>query len=198
MLQEHCWILLPSPLGLAAQGACHTQHEHQSKAAPWSSLTSRFALLIPRGLCCRNAVGSFSQIFLDRLHEEHVTSSKHTRAGGNPNQMDFGAFLDFMLAWENRASPAGLAYFMPVLDLKGRGYLTQVYITTLLHLCFGTIKPEGQRMSRSGILQVHHHALLLLSAKGRGHLTQVCCIDYDNVTGSCNLILLWMARGYNA
>lgn len=40
--------------------------------------------------------------------------------------MDFGAFLDFKLAWENRASSAGLAYFMPVLDLKGRGYLTQV------------------------------------------------------------------------
>ena len=45
--------------------------------------------------------------------------------------MDFGAFLDFMLAWENRASPAGLAYFMPVLDLKGRGYLTQVDLPVL-------------------------------------------------------------------
>lgn len=41
--------------------------------------------------------------------------------------MDFGAFLDFMLAWDNRSSWVGIQYFFPALDLKGRGYLTQVH-----------------------------------------------------------------------
>lgn len=45
-----------------------------------------------------------------------------------------------MLAWDNRATSVGLAYFMPVLDLKGRGYLTQVgapdsKIQCILRLC---------------------------------------------------------------
>lgn len=77
-------------------------------------------------LLCRNTVGSFSPIFLDRVYEEHVTSHKSHRGRGYPNQMDFGAFLDFMLAWDNRSSWVGICYFFPVLDLKGRGYLTQV------------------------------------------------------------------------
>ena len=73
-------------------------------------------------------MGSFSPIFLDRVYEEHVTSHKSHRGEGYPNQMDFGAFLDFMLAWDNRSSWAGIQYFFPVLDLKGRGYLTQVHM----------------------------------------------------------------------
>ncbi|KAL3144696.1 hypothetical protein ABBQ38_001822 [Trebouxia sp. C0009 RCD-2024] len=79
---------------------------------------------------CANTVGSFSPMFLDRVYEEHATSHKSRRGPGYPNQMDFGAFLDFMLAWDNRNSWAGIQYFFPVLDLKGRGYLTQtdVYI----------------------------------------------------------------------
>jgi serine/threonine-protein phosphatase 2A regulatory subunit B'' len=86
--------------------------------------------------CCRNTIGSFSPIFLDRVYEEHLVSHKTCRAEGYPNQMDFGAFLDFMLAWDNRSSLAGIQYLFPVLDLKGRGYLSQVWVTlakTLLH-----------------------------------------------------------------
>ena len=79
--------------------------------------------------CCRNTVGSFSPIFLDRVYEEHLVSHKTCRAKGYPDQMDFGAFLDFMLAWDNRSSLAGIQYLFPVLDLKGRGYLSQVWVT---------------------------------------------------------------------
>ncbi len=78
---------------------------------------------------CRNTVGSFSPIFLDRVYEEHLVSHKTCRAKGYPDQMDFGAFLDFMLAWDNRSSMAGIQYLFPVLDLKGRGYLSQVCAT---------------------------------------------------------------------
>ena len=79
--------------------------------------------------CCRNTIGSFSPIFLDRVYEEHLVSHKTCRAKGYPNQMDFGAFLDFVLAWDNRSSLAGIQYLFPVLDLKGRGYLAQVWVT---------------------------------------------------------------------
>lgn len=71
-------------------------------------------------------MGSFSCIFLDRLFEEHATSDKSQRAEGFPNQMDFGAFLDFMLAWDNRGTWSGIQYFFPVLDVAGKGFLTQV------------------------------------------------------------------------
>ena len=71
-------------------------------------------------------MGSFSPIFLDRVYEEHVTSYKSPRAKGYSDQMDFGAFLDFMLAWDNRSNWASIQYLFPVFDLKGTGYLTQV------------------------------------------------------------------------
>ena len=57
-----------------------------------------------------------------------MTSVKTHREQGYADQMDFGAFLDFTLAWDNRGSPAGLQYLFRVLDLKGRGYLTQVRV----------------------------------------------------------------------
>lgn len=79
---------------------------------------------------CENTVGSFSPIFLDRVYEEHLVSHKTCRAKGYPDQMDFGAFLDFMLAWDNRSSLAGIQYLFPVLDLKGRGYLSQADVYT--------------------------------------------------------------------
>ena len=60
------------------------------------------------------------------MYEEHVTSHKSQRAEGFANQMDFGAFLDFMLAWDSRSSWIGIQYFFPVLDFTGKGYLTQV------------------------------------------------------------------------
>ena len=106
----------------------------QNDALAYRRAVHSFATMlhIPDKTCCsgcrRNTVGSFSPLFLDRVYEEHVTSHKTSRARGYPNQMDFGAFLDFMLAWDNRSSMAGMRYLFPVFDLKGRGFLTQVLI----------------------------------------------------------------------
>lgn len=52
--------------------------------------------------------------------------------------MDFGAFLDFMLAWDNRGSWAGIQYLFPVLDLQGRGYLRQVTASRFIVSAFST------------------------------------------------------------
>jgi len=109
------------------------------------------------------------------VYEEHLVSHKTCRAKGYPNQMEFGAFLDFMLAWDNRSSLAGIQYLFPVLDLKGRGYLSQVWVTlakTLSHDSSGLRKAElGSRSSTSWVcVQCLFPGLDL---KGRGHLSQV-------------------------
>lgn len=85
-------------------------------------------------------------LFVARLFEEHATapwapdpglsrgarqcSADHENPTENPSGgrggMRWEAFLDFLLAWEHRGSAAGVRYFFPVLDLRGRGYLTQV------------------------------------------------------------------------
>ena len=130
--------------------ANRAKHEH-IRSKPALPLTHALPLTYAQRICCwhRNTVGSFSPIFLDRVYEEHVTSHKTQRAKGYPNQMDFGAFLDFMLAWDNRSSLAGIQYLFPVLDLKGRGYLTQVMhmICLSTHLSIhASFHPDFQKL----------------------------------------------------
>ena len=77
-----------------------------------------------------------SQLFQDRLFEEHAASLTSSKANSTSHQqrhtaskssgMDFTAFVDFVCAWENRSSPAAVKYFFPVFDMEGHGYLTQV------------------------------------------------------------------------
>ena len=93
-------------------------------------------------------MGTMTPLFAARLFEEHATAPWAPRPGaphpggpsgvwqgsahpGSPTSsngrggMRWEAFLDFLLAWEHRGSAAGVRYFFPVLDLRGRGYLTQ-------------------------------------------------------------------------
>ena len=88
-------------------------------------------------------MGTMTPLFVARLFEEHATAPCGLRPGPprgarqgaadpggpavNPSSggMPWEAFLDFLLAWEHRGSAAGVRYFFPVLDLRGRGYLTQ-------------------------------------------------------------------------
>ena len=71
-------------------------------------------------------MGTMSQIFQDRVFEEHVAFSRADRRSNMRNEMDLSAFLDFLLAWENRDTPQAAKYFFKVLDIRGQGYLTQV------------------------------------------------------------------------
>eukprot|EP00891_Asterochloris_glomerata_P006921 jgi/Astpho2/6921/e_gw1.00107.57.1_t len=73
-------------------------------------------------------MGTMSQIFQDRVFEEHVAFSRADRRRNVRNEMDMPAFLDFLLAWENRETPQAASYFFKVLDIRGQGYLTQVEI----------------------------------------------------------------------
>ena len=47
-------------------------------------------------------------------------------------EMDFQAFLDFVLAWSNKNHPASLAYFFRILDINKTGSLTNMEIWTFL------------------------------------------------------------------
>ena len=48
------------------------------------------------------------------------------------SEMDFHAFLDFVLAWSDKGHPASLAYFFRVLDVNRTGALTNTEIWTFL------------------------------------------------------------------
>ena len=51
---------------------------------------------------------------------------------GDGREMDFHAFLDFVLAWSDKEHPASLAYFFRVLDVNRTGALTNAEIWTFL------------------------------------------------------------------
>ncbi|KAI0510774.1 hypothetical protein KFK09_011383 [Dendrobium nobile] len=75
------------------------------------------------------ADGTLTDIFIERAFDEHVRRGK--MGGGNAREMDFGSFLDFVLALENKDTPEGLTYLFRCLDLHGRGYLTTADIHSL-------------------------------------------------------------------
>ena len=69
-----------------------------------------------------------SPLFIERIFEEHGAAKRSCGLQAAPaaGEMSFTAFVDFLLAWDHRSLPAGVAYFFPVLDLCGCGRLTQV------------------------------------------------------------------------
>eukprot|EP00899_Mesostigma_viride_P024449 jgi/Mesvir1/5189/Mv15322-RA.1 len=66
--------------------------------------------------------GGLTDIFIDRVFEQHL--SKQRRGHAVAGEMDFLAFLDFVLAMENKKAPEALAYFFAVLDIHQTGELT--------------------------------------------------------------------------
>eukprot|EP00842_Homolaphlyctis_polyrhiza_P006124 jgi/Hompol1/6512/HPOL_003528-RA len=58
-------------------------------------------------------------LFLDRVFQEYQTY------GG---EMDFNAFLDFVLVMENMSAPASITYCFKLLDIFSRGYLDHTTI----------------------------------------------------------------------
>lgn len=59
--------------------------------------------------------GTLTTVFLDRVFAEC-----HTYNG----EMDYKAYLDFVLALENRHEPQALHYLFRILDFEHTGYLT--------------------------------------------------------------------------
>ena len=100
----------------------------------------------------RFCMGTMSQIFQDRVFEEHVAFSRADRRGNVRNEMDMSAFLDFLLAWENRETPQAAKYFFKVLDIRGQGYLTQVGGGRLLGVCAGPPRGPGGACSVHNML----------------------------------------------
>ncbi|KAL5037644.1 hypothetical protein RTP6_005045 [Batrachochytrium dendrobatidis] len=60
-------------------------------------------------------------MFLDRVFQENQTYN---------NEMDFNAYLDFVLAMENMRSPQSITYCFKLLDIYSRGYLDENIIST--------------------------------------------------------------------
>ncbi|KAK9830587.1 hypothetical protein WJX81_001917 [Elliptochloris bilobata] len=124
-----------------------------------------------RGCGCLSAedflgfsAGTMTPLFVMRLFEERAAAPgsatpQSAPAGGawqgrvigprNPAiggccGMRWEAFLDFLLAWEHRGSAAGVRYFFPLFDLRGRGYITQVEVCTFFRAVHALWVAAGQ------------------------------------------------------
>ena len=84
-----------------------------------------------------------SPLFVERLFQEHASGRVAVVVSREDQDQDqdqdrrptttkmtasmrFSDVLDFLIAWEGRATAKGLQYFWPVFDQKNKGYLTQV------------------------------------------------------------------------
>ena len=61
-----------------------------------------------------------------------IAKSLERRRKQIAGEMDFQAFLDFVLAWSNKNHPASLAYFFRILDINKTGALTNMEIWVFL------------------------------------------------------------------
>jgi len=58
--------------------------------------------------------GSLTDVFVERVFQECLTYE---------GEMDYKAYLDFVLAMENKRDEVSLQYFFRILDVRGNGYL---------------------------------------------------------------------------
>jgi len=112
----------------------------------------------PRNAALGCTAQGLTDLFVDRLFEEHslkglagarrvradrlkpiatnvdpfVAKSMEKRRKAMESEMDFHAFLDFVLAWSEKEHPASLAYLFRVLDVNRTGALTNAEIWTFL------------------------------------------------------------------
>ncbi|CAM6103845.1 unnamed protein product [Calypogeia fissa] len=75
--------------------------------------------------------GTLTEIFIERVFDEHVRRGRVGLSAGKAREMDFDSFLDFVLSLENRDSQEGLTYLFKCLDLHSRGFLTAADVHTL-------------------------------------------------------------------
>jgi Ca2+-binding EF-hand superfamily protein len=69
--------------------------------------------------------GILTNAIVDRLFQE----CRMYKGESGRLEMDYKAFLDFVLAMQNKDTPQGLAYFWRLLDIDQCGYLTAAHIT---------------------------------------------------------------------
>lgn len=60
-----------------------------------------------------------ASIYLTEAFADALFSEKMTYHG----EMDFRAYIDFVLAMENKSEEQAISYFVKVLDIHGKGYL---------------------------------------------------------------------------
>ncbi|KAJ3029836.1 Serine/threonine-protein phosphatase 2A regulatory subunit B'' subunit gamma [Rhizophlyctis rosea] len=81
--------------------------------------------------------GTLTGVFLDRVFQEYQTY------GG---QMDYKAFLDFVLAMENIQTPEAIAYCFRLLDIKGQGFLDEFTVSYFFKAVLEAMDAMGQEV----------------------------------------------------
>ncbi|KAJ3047577.1 Serine/threonine-protein phosphatase 2A regulatory subunit B'' subunit gamma [Rhizophlyctis rosea] len=81
--------------------------------------------------------GTLTGIFLDRVFQEYQTYN---------GQMDYKAFLDFVLAMENIQTPEAIAYCFRLLDIKGQKYLDEFTVGYFFKAVMEAMEATGVEM----------------------------------------------------
>lgn len=81
--------------------------------------------------------GMLTDVFIDRLYQECLTYD---------GEMDYKAYLDFVLAMENKKDPSSLQYFMRILDVRQRGYLDGFAINYFFRAIQQLLQDQDQPM----------------------------------------------------
>ena len=98
--------------------------------------TNHDGMLGPSELALHNS-GSLTPTFVKRLFQEKFTYS---------GEMDFKAYLDFVIAMENKRSIASMRYLFDVLDQPKKGYLSRDDIAILFQDIQRRQQELGQEM----------------------------------------------------
>jgi serine/threonine-protein phosphatase 2A regulatory subunit B'' len=73
-------------------------------------------------------------VFCQRLFQERFTYA---------GELDYKAFLDFVLACENRSSPQSLRYMFRALDVSRRGHLSRADVKLFMRAVLDKLVSEG-------------------------------------------------------
>ena len=79
------------------------------------------------------------------------------------------AFVDFVVAWENKKLKPALRYFFDIFDLRGQGYLTHVEFHTFFREVSAKLSASGQEETKTE--DVHNEVFDMVKPAVEGRIT---------------------------
>lgn len=118
--------------------------------------------------------GGLTDVFVQRVFEVHALKrrsglGRHGGGGGGGGGMGMDAFVDFVVAWENKKLKPALRYFFDIFDLRGQGYLTHVEFHTFFREVSAKLSASGQEETKTE--DVHNEVFDMVKPAVEGRIT---------------------------